>query len=578
MARRDQPKAVDQPGRAQGGHRPWPGEVRPRRTSRAPALDEGKRCWTLHYSGFHLDVLPALPNPDAALGSAIIITDTEVVRWQFSNPIAYADWFHKVMAKEIEDKLKVVAKRMDIAQVPDWQVKTTLQQTVQALKRHRDIYFTDALDLRPASIIITTLAAHAYRGSGGDLYEVLDDITDRMPGFVQHDGQRYVVANPVEPGENFADRWHGKPERRRGVLPVDRAGQGRLRRPGPRWRRTSTRSSRRWPPCSGTVPPGKPAEAFPAASWKAAARASSATAREREPWPPPRPPGHGASRGTTTSMATTARARSLSMAQQAFGLRSVFPDAEPDPEARTDCPGQDDCSPATCPASTPSRSSTREDATRPSGSSPPAQGDRERIPAPHLRRRNPLPARRRAVGRNHADRRHHRPVDRRMAAALRDMAGHRRMVRRPRLQHPSPGPLRRPASTVTHRTSYPAGAWYPRPHDAGPQTTRPARLDTMTRTSQGFGMSDPHAPQLGDTLKAERRRRRLSLREVSYETGISVNTLSRVERGYLPDLKNYQRLVDWLGVPADTFLETSSPESPAGTLDLVARHFRSDPA
>lgn len=91
-------------------------------------------------------------------------------------------------------------------------------------------------------------------------------------------------------------------------------------------------------------------------------------------------------------------------------------------------------------------------------------------------------------------------------------------------------------------------------------------------------MSDPHTPQLGDTLKAERRKRRLSLRDVSYETGVSVNTLSRVERGYLPDLKNYQRLVEWLGVPADTFLETSTPESPGGTLELVARHFRSDPS
>jgi hypothetical protein len=178
----------------------------------APDLDEGKRCWTLNYTGFHLDVLPALPNIDASSESAIIITDKEVLRWQFSNPIAYADWFHHVMAKEIQDRLKVIAKRMDIAQVPDWQVKTTLQQTVQALKRHRDIYFTDELDQRPASVIITTLAAHAYRG-GGDLYEVLDDITDKMPGFVEHDGNRYVVANPVEPKENFADRWNSKPER-----------------------------------------------------------------------------------------------------------------------------------------------------------------------------------------------------------------------------------------------------------------------------------------------------------------------------------------------------------------------------
>ena len=39
-------------------------------------------------------------------------------------------------------------------------------------------------------------------------------------------------------------------------------------------------------------------------------------------------------------------------------------------------------------------------------------------------------------------------------------------------------------------------------------------MDTMTRTSQGFGMSDPHTPKLSAALKTERPRR-LSLREVS---------------------------------------------------------------
>ena len=80
----------------------------------SPSLDEGKRCWTLHYQGFHLDVLPALPNLSATSDTAIIITDTELARWQFSNPIAYANWFHEVMAKEFDDKLVVLAKRMDI--------------------------------------------------------------------------------------------------------------------------------------------------------------------------------------------------------------------------------------------------------------------------------------------------------------------------------------------------------------------------------------------------------------------------------------------------------------------------------
>lgn len=80
---------------------------------------------------------------------------------------------------------------------------------------------------------------------------------------------------------------------------------------------------------------------------------------------------------------------------------------------------------------------------------------------------------------------------------------------------------------------------------------------------------------LGARLKTERRKQRLSLRDLADETGISFNTLSRVERGYLPDLKNYQKIVDWLGVPADTFLDLDSTES-LNTPDVIARHLRSD--
>src|SRR5699024_1656690 len=59
----------------------------------APQLDEeGKRCWTLTYSAFHLDVLPALPDQTSRTRSGIIITDREALRWQYSDPIAYADW------------------------------------------------------------------------------------------------------------------------------------------------------------------------------------------------------------------------------------------------------------------------------------------------------------------------------------------------------------------------------------------------------------------------------------------------------------------------------------------------------
>lgn len=176
-----------------------------------PRLEEGKRCWTLIYPGFHLDVLPALPDTEARSRTGLIITDTQVRNWQYSNPIGYADWFHARMKKEFDEALVVLSKRMDIDDVPRWEVKTTLQRAVQSLKRHRDIYFTDHLEDRPASVIITTLAAQAYRG--GSMYEVLADVTRRMPELVTYEGGRHLVVNPVQPKENFADRWAAQPHR-----------------------------------------------------------------------------------------------------------------------------------------------------------------------------------------------------------------------------------------------------------------------------------------------------------------------------------------------------------------------------
>ena len=334
------------------------------------------------------------------------------------------------MADEIKEKLKVLAKRMDIAAVPDWPVKTTLQQTVQALKRHRDIYFTEALDLRPASIIITTLAAHAYRGSGGDLYEVLDDITDRMPRL-----------RPATRGSATSSRTRSSPGR---TSPIGgtaspngpRRSSGGSSRPGPTSTALSavaadsTRSSRRWPLSSGTVPPGKPAGAFHAGSWKAAARASSATARERQPWPLPAPsPEPGVLPAIMISMAATARGRNLTLAQQALGLRSVFPDARLTLKSGR-LPGQGNCSPATYPASTPSRSPTRRGRYPAVRVLDPELKATENGFLPHTYDNGTLCLH---------DAGQWNPtmlivdtivaVGSGMAAALRDMAGHRRMVR-----------------------------------------------------------------------------------------------------------------------------------------------------
>ena len=176
-----------------------------------PRQRERKRCWTLDYPGepFHMDVLPAVPDVEAQ-PNGILLTDRELVRWQRSNPVDFAEWFYTQMDREYGEVREALAKQMDVEQVPAWRIKTTLQRSVQALKRHRDLHFTDAPEDRPASIIITTLAARAYQGSG-PLYEVLMGVTERIPSLIEKRNGVWWVANPVQSHENFADRWNTEP-------------------------------------------------------------------------------------------------------------------------------------------------------------------------------------------------------------------------------------------------------------------------------------------------------------------------------------------------------------------------------
>ena len=179
-----------------------------------PALKEGKRCWTLVYPSdpFHMDVLPAVPDLNGHQNS-ILLTDRSLRDWQHSNPIGYSQWFRGRMADEfirLRREAAINMAAMDVEDVPEWKVKTTLQRTVQALKRHRDVYFQQRLDHRPTSIIITTLAAKSYEGSG-TLYDVITRVTQDMPRHIEKLDGAYWVANPVQPEENFADRWGGDP-------------------------------------------------------------------------------------------------------------------------------------------------------------------------------------------------------------------------------------------------------------------------------------------------------------------------------------------------------------------------------
>ena len=193
-------------------------------------LEAKHRCWRLNYKDelkFHADVVPAIPEDQqrrAQLSEAIrkseseqfaIAGDTTVVitddrstsfrtissDWKISNPEGYASWFKERMRGGLGLTLMQKAK---VDEVPIYKRKTPLQQCVQLLKRHRDLMFEKVPDKKPISIIITTLAARAYQGET-DLSEAITNIVERMPSYIRASAPR--VPNPVDPSEDFADRW-----------------------------------------------------------------------------------------------------------------------------------------------------------------------------------------------------------------------------------------------------------------------------------------------------------------------------------------------------------------------------------
>ena len=79
---------------------------------------------------------------------------------------------------------------------------------------------------------------------------------------------------------------------------------------------------------------------------------------------------------------------------------------------------------------------------------------------------------------------------------------------------------------------------------------------------------------LGRLVLAERTRRGVSLREAALIIGIPFNTLARVEKGHVPDLPKFKRLVEWCGTDINQFFETQ--ERATATTDVIAEHLRAD--
>lgn len=204
---------------------------------------DGRRCWTLRYrensdNKYHMDILPCIVDSnyrillenafasnslDNLSNLAIRITDkthstyysdTNHLNWLKSNPFGYSKWFFNRAYQGAS--IRAYALKDSIQPVPKYQSeKLPLQRIVQILKRHRDIKFSAASkeekENKPISIIITTLAAKSYQGEQ-NVVEALQNVVSTMARHIADynpfTGQPMKwIANPVNPEENFADRW-----------------------------------------------------------------------------------------------------------------------------------------------------------------------------------------------------------------------------------------------------------------------------------------------------------------------------------------------------------------------------------
>lgn len=200
-------------------------------------LEPKHRCWRLEYKyelNFHIDVVPCIPAEEekrmlikeallregidnilseSVANLTVAITDDRHPKyeticddWKISNPKGYAKWFEYRMQLASEFlKKRALQEKVSIDEFPTYKWKTTLQQAIQLLKRHRDLMYKNNPDSKPISIIITTLAAKAYQGET-EISEAVLNILNKMGDLVNPSKPR--VPNPVDPSEDFADKWY----------------------------------------------------------------------------------------------------------------------------------------------------------------------------------------------------------------------------------------------------------------------------------------------------------------------------------------------------------------------------------
>ena len=170
---------------------------------------EGKRCWTLIYKKYHLDILPSVQDP---FNNYLHATDKDAngnYSFTSTSPLEYRKWFLSIANKPNQ----ILFEKRIVQKIPEFPKKTPLQKAVQLLKMHRNKEFMLNQEDKPISIIITTLCALSYE-KGDNVLEALEEFVDKFKKYILLINGVDWIANPVLPSENFAEKWMKEPQKK----------------------------------------------------------------------------------------------------------------------------------------------------------------------------------------------------------------------------------------------------------------------------------------------------------------------------------------------------------------------------
>lgn len=178
-------------------------------------VKEKGRCLRLGFEDdrMHLDVIPAAPDDRADSATGILIPDKQTWTqrkpprdtYKETDPTGFAEWFDALCVVRETSGRSMAQASMDPAprREPVY-AKAPLRKIVQLIKHRRNQEFLGEKEM-PSSILITTMAARAYRGQA-DLAIGLVDVLGAMDHDIKSaNPHRVTVPNPTNEDENFAE-------------------------------------------------------------------------------------------------------------------------------------------------------------------------------------------------------------------------------------------------------------------------------------------------------------------------------------------------------------------------------------